>query len=128
RERLVFIAPADVSEDNVEALTAAHPFIWFSRMTWAGQQIERLLSARGLKPREGMEADSLEAIAALVAHGLGVSVVPERPGAPLPETLRRLPLSGPDAFRRLALIERSTNSNARLAAALLEELRLAAGP
>ena len=126
REPLSVIAPADAPETTAEALIAAHPFIWFSRQTWAGQQIERLLAARGLKPREGMEADSLEAIAALVAHGLGVSVVPERPGAPLAEALRRLPMGG-DAFRRLALIERSANPKARLVSALLTELRAAAG-
>ena len=128
REPLVVIAPADAPEATVPELIAAHPFIWFSRKTWAGQQIERLLGALGLRPRQGMEADSLEAIAALVAHGLGVSVVPERSGAPFPDRLRRLPLDGPDAFRRLALIERDANPKARLAAALLEELRAVTGP
>jgi DNA-binding transcriptional LysR family regulator len=126
REPLVVIAPAGAPETTVADLVAAHPFIWFSRQTWAGQHIERLLAARGLRPREGMEADSLEAIAALVAHGLGVSVVPERPGAPLPEGVRRLALGGPDAVRRLALIERAGNPKARLTAALLAELRAVA--
>jgi DNA-binding transcriptional LysR family regulator len=128
REPLVVIAPVDAPEATVPELIAAHPFIWFSRKTWAGQQIERLLAARGLRPREGMEADSLEAIAALVAHGLGVSVVPERPGASFPDRLRRLALGGPDAFRRLALIERDGNPKARLAAALHAELRVVANP
>jgi DNA-binding transcriptional LysR family regulator len=69
-----------------------------------------------------MEVDSLEAIEALVAHGLGVSVVPERPGAPLPPTLRRLPFGNPQAARHLALIERDSNPKARLAAALHTQL------
>lgn len=127
REALVVIAPADAAEATVPELVAAHPFIWFNRRTWAGEQIERLLAARSLRPREGMEADSLEAIAALVAHGLGISVVPERPGARFPEGLRRLPLGGPDAVRRLALIARIGNPKARLAAALLDEIRAVSG-
>jgi DNA-binding transcriptional LysR family regulator len=122
REPLVVIAPGDAAEDTDAELIAAHPFIWFSRKTWAGQQIERLLHARGLHPREAMEVDSLEAIEALVAHGLGVSVVPERPGAPLAPTLRRLPFGSPQAARHLALIERDSNPKARLAAALHTQL------
>jgi DNA-binding transcriptional LysR family regulator len=122
REPLVVIAPGDAVEQTDAALIAAHPFIWFSRKTWAGQQIERLLQARGLRPTETMEVDSLEAIESLVAHGLGVSVVPERPGAPLATTLRRLPFGNPQAARHLALIERDRNPKARLAAALHAEL------
>ena len=122
REPLAVIAPAAAPEATAEALIAAHPFIWFSRQTWAGQRIEALLAARGLAPREGMEADSLEAIAALAAHGLGVSVVPERPGVPLPEGLKRVALGGSDAIRRLALIERAGNPKARLTQALHAEL------
>jgi DNA-binding transcriptional LysR family regulator len=125
REPLVVIAPA-AAEQTDAGLIAAHPFIWFSRKTWAGQQIERLLHARGLRPAEAMEVDSLEAIEALVAHGLGVSVVPERPGAPLPPTLRRLPFGNPQEARHLVLIERDRNPKARLAAALHGEL-VAAG-
>ena len=122
REPLVVIGPADAPEADAAAMIAAHPFIWFSRKTWAGQQIERLLAARGLRPREAMEADSLEAIEALVAHGLGVSVVPQRSGAPVRPELRRLPLAGPAAYRSLALVEREGNAKARLAAALHAEL------
>jgi DNA-binding transcriptional LysR family regulator len=127
REPLAVIAPAGAPEETVNALVSANPFIWFSRMTWAGQQIERMMTARGLTPPEGMEADSLEAIVALVANGLGVSVVPLRPGAPLLASLRLLPIDGEDAVRRLALVERSGNPKARIAAALLGELRSAAG-
>jgi DNA-binding transcriptional LysR family regulator len=122
REPLVVIAPGDAVEDTDTELIAAHPFIWFSRKTWAGQQIERLLHARGLHPREAMEVDSLEAIEALVAHGLGISVVPERPGAPLAPTLRRVAFGNPQAARHLALIERDSNPKTRLAAALHAQL------
>lgn len=122
REPLAVIGPADAPETTDAAMIAAHPFIWFSRNTWAGQQIERLVEARGLNPREAMEADSLEAIEALVAHGLGVSVVPERARAPLPRGIRRLPFGAPPAERRLVLVERAGNPRARLAAALHAEL------
>ena len=126
-EPLVVIAPSDAPEQTDAELIAAHPFIWFSPRTWAGQHIQRLLHARGLRPQETMEVDSLEAIEALVAHGLGVSVVPERCGAPLPATLRRLPFGDPQETRRLALVERDSNPKARLAAALHAQLIAVAG-
>lgn len=127
REPLSLIAPADAGGESVAEMIAAHPFIWFSRNTWAGQQIERLIAARGLKPRAAMEVDSLEAIEALVAHGLGVSVVPERALAPVPPALRRLPFGTPRDVRRLVLAERAGNPRARLAGALHAELVTAAG-
>lgn len=122
REPLVVIAPINAPERTGAALIAAHPFIWFNRKTWAGQHIERLLHARNLRPGESIEADSLEAIESLVAHGLGVSVVPERPGAPASPSLRRLPFGEPQESRHLALIERDANPKARLAAALHAQL------
>jgi DNA-binding transcriptional LysR family regulator len=126
REALVAIAPASAAESSLAALVAAYPFVWFSRRTWAGQHIERMLAARGLHPGEGIEADSLEAITSLVAHGLGISVVPERPGTPFLPGLRRLALEGPDAHRELALIEREGNPKAGLVARLMIELRAVA--
>lgn len=126
REPLVAIAPAGAPGTDAAGLIAAHPFIWFSRRTWAGQQIERVLAARGLRPAAGMEVDSIEAIESLVAHGLGVAVVPERPGAPLPPGVRRLPLGGTDAFRRLVLAVREEAPKAHLAEALRAELVAAA--
>jgi DNA-binding transcriptional LysR family regulator len=126
REPLVAIAPAAAPGADAAGLIAAHPFIWFSRRTWAGQQIERALAARGLRPAAAMEVDSIEAIESLVAHGLGVSVVPERPGAPLPSGVRRLPLGGPPAFRGLVLAVREGGPKSRLAAALHAELAAAA--
>jgi molybdate transport repressor ModE-like protein len=127
REPLALIAPAGAPGETEAELIAAHPFIWFSRSTWAGQQIERLVEARGLHPRAAMEVDSLEAIEALVAHGLGVSVVPERVLAPASPALRRLPFGQPPGERRLALVERRGNPRARLVEALRAELIAAAG-
>ncbi len=126
REPLVAIAPAEAAGATAGELIAAHPFIWFSRRTWAGQQIERALATRGLRPAEAMEVDSIEAIESLVAHGLGVSVVPERPAAPPAPAVRRLPLGGPDAFRRLVLAVHEGAPKARLAEALRAELVAAA--
>lgn len=122
-EPLYVIAPADQPEMPVEQLLSSLPFIWFSRKTWAGQQIERLMLNEGIVVREDMEVDSLVAITSLVSHGLGVSVVPHHPRAPpLPPGIRRLPFGDPQHTRRLALLERPKNPKRPLADALLAAL------
>lgn len=116
-EPLVVAAPTGTVEETDAALIAAHPFIWFSRRTWAGQQIERRLLDRGIRARGAMEVDSLEAIEALVRHGLGVAVVPDRTGA-APPGLKFRPFGDPQAVRRLALVSRPRSPRARLIEAL----------
>lgn len=122
REPLMVIAPEDVPGRTPEEVIDGNPFIWFSRRTWAGQQIEQVLAARGLAPAAAMEVDSLEAIESLVAHGLGVSVVPARPGVPFDTAFRRVPLEGADAVRRLGFLMRPDNPKHRLAELLEKEL------
>ncbi len=126
KEPLFAIVPRDAPELPIAELLSSNPFIWFSRKTWAGQQIERLLLREGIVVQADMEVDSLDAVAALVSHGLGVSVVPHHPASgPLPEAIRSYPFGAPQAVRELALIERPKNPKRRLSDALLAALRQA---
>ncbi len=123
-EPLNVIAPGDAPENTVRALLGAHPFIWFNRRAWAGQQIERYLIDHKIHVRPVLEVDSLEAIEALVRHGIGISIAPQRACAP-PYTgdLKVLPLGSPQIGRELVLIERVNNPRSRLADALFRELK-----
>ena len=120
-EPLVVIAPKALDSDNDTALLKAHPFIWFSRKTWAGQQIERHLLARRIRVRGTMEVDSLEAIEALVRHGLGVSIVPDT--GQHSDGLHRVAFGAPQLVRQLALMTRANAHKSRLVQALFEALR-----
>ncbi|MBW4706273.1 LysR family transcriptional regulator [Roseobacter sp. YSTF-M11] len=80
-EPMVVIAPKE-AEGNDETLLTTQPFIWFNRKTWAGSGIEAELKARDIRVQATMEIDSLDAIAAMVREGLGVSIVPHCRGAP----------------------------------------------
>lgn len=113
-EPLVVIAPADAPGDTERALLTGQPFIWFSRTTWAGQQIERRLLDRGIRVKPAMEVDSIEAVEALVAHGLGVSVVPDRASS---AAVKRVPFGAPQGMRRIALVHRPKAPKAHLIAA-----------
>ncbi len=127
-EPLYIIAPADVPAADVEGLLAKLPFVWFSRKTWAGQQIEQLLLGEGVVVRGDMEVDSLVAVEALVSHGLGVSVVPRHPRADaFGPAVRSAPFGNPQHSRQLAMLERPKNPKRRLTDALLEALRASQG-
>jgi DNA-binding transcriptional LysR family regulator len=121
REPLQVIAPATATQGDAASLLAAHPFIWFSRATWAGQQIERHLAERGYAVDAAMEVDSLEAVEALVRAGLGVSVIPLREGVER-NGLRVWPLGDPPLWRHLALIERPKHRRGRSVDALFAAL------
>ncbi|MCF6234474.1 MAG: LysR substrate-binding domain-containing protein [Rhodobacteraceae bacterium] len=123
-EPLHVIAPADAPESTVKDLIAAHPFIWFNRRAWAGQQIERYLIDQKIHVRPVLEVDSLEAIEALVRNGIGISIAPQRACAPpYPDDVKVLPLGEPQISRELVLIDRVNNPRSRLCDAFFVELQ-----
>lgn len=123
REPLMVIAPKGTPGKTDRELLEALPYIQFQRRTWAGQLIDLHLRERGIRAPAGMEIDSLEAIADMVAHGLGVSVVPQRRLAQdFPKGVRVLPFGDPPLYRAIGLVERPGTDHARLVDALFDEL------
>lgn len=123
REPLDVIVPLTLPAVTDDA-ALAHPFIWFSRRTWAGQAIEELLAKRRIFVRPIMEIDSIEAIESLVAHGLGVSITPRRFG--LSNTgvaVRRIPFGQPQHARVLTMISHERSARRRLADSFLAQLQ-----
>ena len=116
----------EAPEVEPAALLASRPFIWFSRRTWAGRAIERLIAERGFATQDGMEVDSIEAVEAMARHGLGVSIAPERAAAPRAADLRRIPLGGAPAYRALGFYSRREEAARPFADRLFEELAAAA--
>lgn len=121
-EPLLVIAPKGTKGSTDRELLAAGPFIRFQRFAWAGRLIDTHLKDRGIKVNTGMEIDSLEAIALMVANGLGVSVVPDRAGARLPENIESIPFGDPPLCRVVGVVERRDNPKAHLIRGLVEIL------
>jgi DNA-binding transcriptional LysR family regulator len=104
-EPFVVIAPADAKGETDAELLSSHPFIWFNRKTWAGRGLEIELNRRAIDVRADMEIDSLDAIASMVAAGLGVSIVPVRCGAPpFSDELRSVPFGNPQFAREVGAL------------------------
>jgi DNA-binding transcriptional LysR family regulator len=126
-EPLVLLASGEVNGDDPEAILTEHPFIRFTRRAWIGRDVEAWLHKRRLEVREIMELDRPEAIAAMVHHGLGVSIVPAHcVPRPLAEGLRRLPLGSSAKPRRIGLVQRRDSVKARPLELLAEALAEAA--
>ena len=127
REPLVVIAPPNFDGESDRELLDRAPFIQFNKRTWAGQQIHQHLIDRAIHVKLGMEIDSLEAIARMVRHGLGVSVIPVSQRAPqIASGLKWLPFGEPPLFRNLVLIHRSSHHKDALVKALIQNLTMTA--
>ncbi|MBL4786958.1 MAG: LysR family transcriptional regulator [Cohaesibacteraceae bacterium] len=123
-EPLNVIAPITSEQTTDVELLTSHPFIWFNRSTWTGQQIERQLLARKIHVRSVLEVDSLEALESLVRHGIGVSIAPHRICTPsYADDLHVVPFGDPPICRELVMIDRINNPRAKLSDALFHELR-----
>ena len=104
-EPFVLLSPAGGGEGGWREQLRSHPYVAFDRGTWAGRLIDAYLVQAGIQVQASMELDSLEAIMAVVRHGLGVSIVPLIRGAPWHDSglLRLQPLEGFE--RRVSLVE-----------------------
>lgn len=118
-ERLMVVAPAGEVTVADHELLSGLPFVRFNRRAGVGRVIDAALRRRGIKVRESMELDSIEAILAMVERGLGVTVAPERSLTPahLAE-LTCLPFGAPAVTRKVGLIERARDGRAPLIRAL----------
>ncbi len=118
-ERIAVAAPPQSTEKTDRELLAAWPYIRLNRRAWVARPILQSLRARGIRPRQAMELDSLESILLMVYYGLGVAIVPQRcVEGPHPLPVRYVPFGEPPLVRRIGLIERSGNPKTSLAQAL----------
>ena len=109
------------------AQLAGHPFIHLARSTSIRQHLERALHPA---PLAGMlEVEQLATVAALVAQGLGISVIPalalfqfHQPGIVV------RPLRLPGLRRNIHIIRQEGRSLSLAAAALLQMVRVALAP
>lgn len=125
-EPVMVIAPREAKAATDIALLRQYPYIRFNRHFWVSQLIEEALVSRRIVLRETMELDSLEAIALMVRHGLGVSIVPvSNDGFLRFHRLKAVPLGRPPVARRIGLAERIGNPKSRITGALMDALKRA---
>lgn len=122
-EPLVFVAPAAARFRTLRDALASWPFISITSSSWSGQLTLDLLRRHRLKVTPAMELDSLEAIAAVVARGFGVAVLPYSEYLRMHGSALRLALlAKPEMTRRIGLIWREGNGDPALVHAVRDSL------
>ena len=123
-EPFVLLTSAQVEDDDPVRILASMPFIRHDPRASVGMLAEGWLLRNGVTVREVMEMGSLENLISMIAHNLGVSIVPDLcVPDPVFERLRRIPLPGEPLVRRLGLVMRNDCSKVRLVEELLDRLR-----
>ena len=122
-EPLVLLVAADLPGDEPFALLRTMPYIRHTRRAAVGLKADQWLSDHGVSVHVAMEMESIESVASMVLHNLGVSIVPD---ICVPDMvfagLRRLPLPTPRQDRTLGLLSRKDVRQRLLVDALFEEL------
>lgn len=118
REDLVLLVAAEDRRTDVAFILRTSPFIRYDRQQWGGRLAASFLDTIGVVPKERFELDALDAIAMMVARGLGVSLVPDWTG-PWPNGVRRLALPQPAPVRELGFLQLSNSPRTHLVHALM---------
>jgi DNA-binding transcriptional LysR family regulator len=100
------------------------PFIRYDRHHWGGRLTDSYLKQENIFPRERFELDALDAIAVLVARGLGVSLVPDwAPPWPADLRINKVPVHAPAYMRRIGLCWMRDSVNLGLVQLFREQAR-----
>jgi DNA-binding transcriptional LysR family regulator len=96
------------------------PFLRFDRDTWTGALVDRAIDQCGVKVRDELELNSVEAILALVRQGFGISIVPKLRNIDWGRDRQLLivPLPRVSVQRHVGLLERQQHPRQRFTAAI----------
>lgn len=126
KEPYRLLVPELAPNDDWRELINSQPFIRYDRASFGGRQVDRFLRKMHFSPHEVSELDELEAIVKLVAHGVGVALVPETLGHQAwPAGVRALDLGEHTFYREIGLVHhsnRNMNEPVMILAGLLAEL------
>jgi len=122
-EELVLLTSPEVTETDPLRILSIMPYIRHTRQAGVGQLAEDWLSRQKVKVNDAMEMGSLENVASMVAHNLGVSVGPNMclPD-PIFQSLRKVPLGPSAPARTLGILTRADCSKLQLVDRLLEQI------
>ena len=125
-EALVVVTHRTSRGDTDKAILESTPYVRFNRAARVGYLIDKEITRRKIQVRSMMEIDNLEGVIAMVANGLGSSIVPMRRSEDeLPKSVRTMPFG--KLSRRLGILVPRDNPRVHLADVLLDALKAASG-
>ena len=121
-ELILLTSPEVVGEDPIKILKEM-PYIRHHRRAAAGLLAEQWLYQNNINVREVMVTDSIETLTSMVAHNLGVAIVPDLcVPDPIFSKLRKISLGTNSIKRVLGILTRKDCSKIRLIDRLQEEI------
>jgi DNA-binding transcriptional LysR family regulator len=127
-ESLVVVMHETTKKGSDKEVLERTPYVRFNRAARVGAQVQQEITRRKIAVRPIMEIDTLDGVVAMVAQGLGSSVVPSR-GVEneFPPGVRTIPFGSPPLARRLGVLFPRNGPRAHLAR-MLQEALLAVSP
>lgn len=123
-EALVVIAHRTAPEGSDKEVLEQNPYVRFNRSARVGNLIQKEITRRKISVRPVMEIDTLDGVVAMVANGLGCSIVPSRDvDNEFPPTIRAVLFGNPPLTRRLGVLVPHDNPRAHLSHMLVEALK-----
>ncbi len=123
-ETLVVITHQSTGTGTDQEVLEQTPYIRFNRAARVGNLIQQEIVRRHITLRSVMEIDTLEGVVAMVANGLGSSVIPTRQvEGEFPPSIRAVPFGNPPLTRRLGVLVPRNNPRAHLSRFLIDALR-----
>ncbi len=124
-EEMVLLTAPEIESGDVRKLLAEMPYIHLTARAAVAQLADEWLKRNNIMLHAAMEMESLDTLCSMVAHNLGVSIVPNLcVPDPVFEQLRKIPLDRNTSPRKLGLLTRIDGSKLHLTERLLEEMKL----
>lgn len=74
----IMLAVGDqVASNDPKQILTSHPYLRMAQRAWVGDVANEILDELGLSLNEAMELESLETIGSMIAHNLGVAIIPK---------------------------------------------------
>lgn len=132
QEPFRLLVPQRVADLDWSELLLREPFIRYDHASFGGRQVDRFLRRLQLNVHEICELDELDAITALVAHGVGVAIVPQTDvTVEWPATVRAISLGEHTFHREIGIVHRPAevlSAAARPLVELINDCRRASTP
>jgi DNA-binding transcriptional LysR family regulator len=123
-EPFALLVPRELADRPWRSLLKSEPFIRYDRNSFGGRLVDRFLRRIRVTVHDVVELDELQGIIGLVAHGVGVAIVPQAAGLHVPKTVAALPLGDDSFVREVGLVERSSRNQQSAAADFAECINL----
>jgi DNA-binding transcriptional LysR family regulator len=127
REPLFLVAPPGSPKLSAEELLSRYAYVRFRSDVPLAHMIDLELSRMKVMLNEVAEIDTISAIVACVANGLGVSVVPQVAIDDCAAALVAVPFGSPQLYRQIGLVERQNGARSMLVSELHRRLLAASG-